>query len=242
VVIDRVHPETAFGEFTRFDGTIAFFNRVQALLKPNMQVVDMGCGRGAYQSDPSEYRRRIRMLGGDGRRVIGLDIDPAASVHPFIDEFRLITDVKRWPLDDSSADMLVADFVLEHVAEPELFFAEVRRVLKPGGFCCFRTPNKWFYVSVLARLIPNRHHAKAVGMVQDNRESQDVFPTYYRCNTRPTLTRLMEGHRLSPVVYLIEPEPGYLQFSSLVYNIGAVVHRLLPPKLRSTVLAFGQKL
>lgn len=44
---ERFYPETTYGGFSYVDGTIAFFSRVNALLKPESVVVDFGCGRGA---------------------------------------------------------------------------------------------------------------------------------------------------------------------------------------------------
>jgi len=43
----KFYPEVKFGGFSDVDGTIAFFNRVNALLQPSFTVLDVGCGRGA---------------------------------------------------------------------------------------------------------------------------------------------------------------------------------------------------
>ena len=52
------YPESEFGGYTRVDGTVPFFTRVQALARPEMTVLDVGCGRGAvadrFERDPWE--------------------------------------------------------------------------------------------------------------------------------------------------------------------------------------------
>ena len=45
------YPESKFGCFTDVDGSIAFFSRVNSLLKSNFVVLDVGCGRGASFDD-----------------------------------------------------------------------------------------------------------------------------------------------------------------------------------------------
>lgn len=155
----RSYPEAAFGGFTRCDGTIPFLDRVHALLPARGRVLDVGCGRGQQSEDPCDHRRRLADLRGGERRVIGIDVDPAAAANPFLDEFRRIDDVLRWPVEDASVDLAISVSVLEHVPEPDAFFDEVARVLKPGGVLCLRTPNKRSYPAVAARLVPNRFHA-----------------------------------------------------------------------------------
>ena len=237
----RSYPEAAFGGFTRCDGTIPFLDRVHALLPARGRVLDVVCGRGQQSEDPCDHRRRLADLRGGERRVIGIDVDPAAAANPFLDEFRRIDDVLRWPVEDASVDLAISVSVLEHVPEPDAFFDEVARVLKPGGVLCLRTPNKRSYPAVAARLVPNRFHARVVGTAQRDRKAEDVFPTVYRCNTARALRRQCRRHGLDHAVYSIEGEPSYLQFSPLLYRLFAVLHPLTPPSLRTTLFLFARK-
>lgn len=239
--VQSVYPEHRFGGFTRFDGTVHFATRVQALLGPNDVVLDVGCGRGKRIDDPCIFRRRLQDFRGEDRHVIGIDVDSRAQTNPFIDEFRLINDIGHWPVADASVKVLYADYVLEHVQEPQAFFTEANRVLVPGGFLCFRTPNAWSYIAVISRFTPNRFHARVLSVAYQKQAGRDVFHTYYRCNTRRGLRRLLRQQGWACTVYAIESEPSYLSFSPLVFRMGAVMHRLIPPPWRSTLLAFAQK-
>jgi len=135
------YPESRLGGFSDIDGTIAFYVRVNSLLTPYSEVVDFGCGAGAYGEDPIRVRRDLRILKRKVRKVVGLDVDPAAATNPLIDEFILIGQDGRWPLSSRQADLVLCDNVLEHLEDPEGFFEEAGRVLKPGGYLCIRTPN-----------------------------------------------------------------------------------------------------
>ena len=169
------YPESRFGGYTDIDGTVAFYTRVSALLRPESRVVDFGCGRGAYGEDPVRVRRDLRILKGRAGRVIGLDVDPAGAANPYLDEFRPLED-RCWPLPDSSADLVLADNVIEHLPAPEDFFIEARRVLKGGGSLCIRTPNAWSYVALISRLIPNRSHAAVLAKVKDRSQAGRCLP------------------------------------------------------------------
>jgi SAM-dependent methyltransferase len=235
------YPESRFGGFTQIDGTIAFYSRVQALADPSWLVVDFGCGRGAYASDPVRFRRDLRILKGKVRRVVGLDASPTGAENPFIDEFHHLEDA-RWPLEDGSADLCVCDNVLEHLPEPQRFFDEAQRVLKPGGLLCIRTPNRWNYIPLLARLIPDRSHAGVLARAKPGLLAEDVFPTCYRCNTIPALRRALASSGFAAVVYGYEAEPSYLSFSKAAYALGVLHQRLAPGLLKPAIFAFGEKL
>ena len=234
------YPEANFGGFSDVDGGIKFYPRVNALLEPSSVVLDIGCGTGAYRHDDVIFRRNLRILRGKCRRVIGIDIDEAARENPFLDEFRPIRE-DRWPVEDGTIDLCVSDYVLEHVAQPELFFAECARVLKPGGSVCARTPNRFGYVAIVAQLIPNRWHPLILRKAGKTREVEDVFPTLYRCNTAGRIRRLMRRYGFEGCVLRHEDEPTYLLFWKTAYYLGAVVHRLTPPIFRGNLLVYCRK-
>lgn len=235
------YPESRFGGFSDVDGTITFYNRVNALIRPSDVVVDIGCGRGAYGDDPVAYRRRLRILKGKCQRVIGIDVDLGAEHNPFIDEFRGIT-AARWPVESQSIDLCVADNVLEHVQNPQDFFAEVRRILKPGGFICIRTPNVWSYFGLVSKLVPNRRHTDVLEKVKDRLSPQDVFPTLYRCNTLGCIRKSLQLNGFEHTVYGYDAEPSYLSFSRWLYFLGVLHQRFAPQIFKVGIHAFGRKL
>lgn len=88
--MNRFYPESRFGDFTDIDGTIAFYTRVNELLRPDFTVLDVGCGRGNYKNDSVSVRKNLRILKGKVSKVIGIDIDDTSINNPFIDEFSAI--------------------------------------------------------------------------------------------------------------------------------------------------------
>jgi SAM-dependent methyltransferase len=236
----RFYPESRFGGFTDSDGTIAFYLRVAALLEPSFTVLDFGCGRGAYTDDPLRIRRELRIFKDRAARVIGLDTDPAAESNPFLDRFHLLEN-DFWPVEDETADLIVCDHVLEHLPSPTAFFAEAYRTLKPGGYLCIRTPNAWGYPALASRLIPTFLHLRVLKRAKERLKPQDVFLTYYRCNTLPAIRHALRAHAFDGIVYGFRAEPSYLAFSPITYWLGVLYQRFAPGFLCTVLFSFSCK-
>lgn len=236
------YPESAAGGFSRVDGSVQFYQRVQALLGPGMTILEFGAGRGQQLlEDPCPARRRLRLLGGDGRRVVGVDVDPVVRTNSFLDEAHVVAAQDQLPIAAGTIDVVIADHVFEHVADPAHVAAELDRVLKPGGWICARTPNKWGYAGIGTRLIPNRLHARALRRLQSDRQERDVFPTAYRLNSHAAISRQFPPARYLDASYTWDAEPVYVGTSSAAWAVMRVVHRLTPRPLRGILFIFLQK-
>lgn len=236
---EKFYPETRFGGYTDIDGTIIFYNRINSLISPTFVVLDVGCGKGGFSSDPVIFRKNLMILKGKVKKVIGIDIDKNAQVNPFIDEFRLI-ESPTWPIEDNSIDLIVCNFVLEHIENPTEFFSEIQRVLRNGGFLCIRTLNLFGYIALAAKIIPNKYHSKVTTLVQESRKEDEVFPTVYKCNSFSKLKKYLKSSGFDYVVYGYEAEPSYLSFSTIAYFFGVLYQRYAPSFLKNTLLAFGK--
>lgn len=238
----RHYPEARFGGFSDIDQMVTFYTRVRALLEPSSTVLDIGCGRGRRASQPTSYRARLPAFRDNCERVIGIDVDPAARDNPLIDEFRLIVPDAPWPLDDASVDLAISDYVLEHVEDPEAFFAECRRVIRPGGYLCMRTTNAMSYFGLAARLTPNRLHAAVVQRTYVKpRQELDVFPTRFRCNTVGAVRRVLDRHGFDHCVYGYQSDPAHFGFSRALYALGVLHQRYAPRRIRTSIFAFAQR-
>jgi SAM-dependent methyltransferase len=237
---ETYYPESRFGGFSDIDGTIAFYLRVNALIEPSFVILDVGCGRGAYGEDLVKIRRDLRILKGKCKKVIGIDVKKEAQKNPFVDEAHRI-EGGHWPVKDESVDLCLSDSVLEHIEDPEIFFSECRRVIKPGGYLCIRTPNLLSYIGLLAKLIPNRFHADVLGKIKEERDKEDVFPTLYHCNTKRKIRSLLDKYGFDHFVYGYEAEPSYLSFSRFFYLLGVIHQRFAPSIFKPAIFAFARK-
>lgn len=237
----RLYPEAEIGNFSRVDVALDFYSRVAALVKSGDVVVDLGAGRGNIHVDqPDSFRSRLMSFKGRCGRVIGVDLDPAVLSNPSVDEARLIEN-GRLPLDDGSVDVVLSDWTFEHVDHPESFAAELTRVVKPGGWVCARTPNRWGYIGIATTLIPNKWHVAMLRILQPHRKEVDVFPTAYKLNTRRALRRYFPPSQWEHVVYALNGEPAYFGNSTVLWRFVQLLFRMTPPNLGSNLLVFMRK-
>ena len=130
---------------------------------------------------------------------------------------------------------------MEHIGNTALFAVEVHRVLKPGGWFCARTPTKYNYVSLGARLVANSRHAVALRILQPDRRAEDVFPTRYYLNTRSDIRRASGLERFEDHTHLYSSEPQY-PGRQWVYRALRLTHRVLPSLLAGNLFVFLRKL
>ena len=238
----RVYPEVAAGGFTRVDGTVEFYTRVNALLRPDMVVVDYGAGRGRFMEDESApLRRDLHNLQGKVAKVVGLDVDDAVLTNPVLDEAHIIDPAAPLPLASSSVDLVLSDYTFEHVDDAATVSGELTRILKSGGWICARTPNRFGYIGVGANIIPNNLHTKVLRRLQPDRRAVDVFPTRYQLNTKRALRRHFDPTVYEHFVYTVTSEPVYFGNSPTVWRVMAAVHSHTPQFLGAMLMIFLRK-
>jgi SAM-dependent methyltransferase len=243
-VLRRLYPEVGAGGFSRSDGTVEFWSRVQALAGADDVVLDLGAGRGRGPAeDGVAWRRDLQSLRGRVHEVVGLDVDPAVHDNPSVDRALVYDGSEPFPLESASVDLVVSDFTFEHLDDPAGAAAELDRVLRPGGWLCARTPNRWGYIGVGGRLVPNGLHRRVLPRLQptSTRQERDVFPTRYRLNTRTDLAAAFPPARWEDHTYVQHPEPLYFGRAAPVWRTVRRVGPLLPDRVAPILLVFLRK-
>ena len=241
-LLRKVYPELGAGGFTSVDGSIEFYGRVQALLRDDMTVLDFGAGRGTwYEDDRCAARKDTRLIKGHVATVIGCDVDSAVLENRSVDRAMVVRLDEPLPVESSSIDLIVSDYVFEHVTDVDWFAAEIDRLLKPGGWICARTPSRFCYVALFARLVSNRRHATVLKRVQPSRKEVDVFPTAYRLNTRKMLSRSFPPPKYRNCSYFYSAEPSYHFGNIILFRILQFVHWATPKWFTGNLFVFLQK-
>ncbi|MEO7520496.1 MAG: class I SAM-dependent methyltransferase [Gemmatimonas sp.] len=189
---------------------------VDALLTRESVILDAGCGRTA----PT-----LRKYVGRARRLIGVDLVEFRDIPADIETYR--TDLASLPLGDETVDLIASQSVFEHLVDPGPVYMEMARVLRPGGAVIFLTANMWDYGTLIARIVPNRFHARIVKKVE-GRDEEDTFPTAYKTNTRRDIERLAaaSGLEVDTFEYLSQ-YPNYLMFNAALFFMGMCFEKLI---------------
>jgi len=236
------YKERMAGGFSHVDSTIEFYTRLNSLLDPEMKVLDFGAGRGAQLIEvSSNYVFNLIKLKGKVKFLVGVDIDPAVMENPFLDEARIIDYSSMIEFDDGYFDLIFADWVLEHVDNPKEFEENIYRLLKPGGWFCARTPNRWGITGLATNLIPNRFHKLILRYLQPNRKEIDVFPTTYKLNTKMRLNRFFNRDRWNNFSYISNSEPPYVSRSKALMILVFLYWRIVPSFFYTNFFVFLRK-
>jgi len=173
-------------------------------------VLDVGCGHDFPMA---------QMLKELGAEVHG--IDPLAVDEPSVPGATMISaTAEDIPYQDSTFNIVLSRSVFEHLKTPDAAFVEIGRVLKPGGRLVFLTPNKYDYVSLLARVVPFSLHAVILRSLEGRKE-EDAFPVYYRANSRSRIAALAAraGLAVERLDY-VNHYPYLLTFSPFLCRMG----------------------
>lgn len=101
-------------------------------INPDDQILELGCGTG------SMWRENLHLLTGDAALTLtdfseGMLETAKRNVVSENVRFQQV-DIQNIPYPDASFDVVIANMMLYHVPDLYKGLAEVRRVLKPGGF------------------------------------------------------------------------------------------------------------
>ena len=176
----------------------------------DITLLDAGCGR----TTPV-----LRRFLGKAKRLIGVEMVEFTTVPDGIETYN--ADLAHIPLPDACVDIVMSRSVFEHLTEPEKVYRE------PGGRIIFLTANLWDYGTMVARLVPNRFHAKVVKSVE-GRAEEDTFPTAYLTNTPSDVDRLAAAAGLQVVRFqYMSQYPNYLMFNGVMFFLGMCYEKLI---------------
>jgi 2-polyprenyl-3-methyl-5-hydroxy-6-metoxy-1,4-benzoquinol methylase len=167
------------------------------------RVLDIGCGDAGV----------LIAIAEQGAKTAGIELDEKSLERGRLraEEHGVEVDLRSGvaealPWGDASFDLVILDNVLEHVRDREKTLAEIRRVLRPGGFLYMVTPKPFSVYSLW-----NDPHYDLAGLVLLPRKAQiwyfekvrgggegtydvEVIPTRWR------IKKMLRAAGLTPVV------------------------------------------
>jgi SAM-dependent methyltransferase len=197
-----------------------FEQRFRDMVRPGDFVLDAGCGNGKYSAAANTDTRSYK--------VTGLDNFESVRHNPILD-YRVCGNVNELPFGDASFDVVYGRWLVEHLENPMAALAEFHRVLKPGGRLALFTTNLLHYYGAVARVTPQWFHVWFNCRVRKFEEA-DIFPTYYRANTRRRIHKLLrEAGFCKPAIQisLVEGSSSVLGFNFVLHGLGRAYERVV---------------
>jgi len=197
-----VHAQVRYKQFLRH------------LLHPDARWLDLGCGHEVVRHwalSPGEQQVSFTHA---TELSVGVDRDLSALRNNHCTPHRIAADLQSLPFADASFDVVTANMVLEHCEAPDSLMSEVWRVLRPKGVFVFHTPNKYYPMSLLAALLPDKLKSRLAARFS-RRKEDDVYPTFFRLNTGAAIAHY--AHRAGFCV----------KYSELMESLTFNPHRLI---------------
>ena len=145
--------ETGREEYGNLQTNLEFL-RHTALLKQGDKILEVGCGIGSV----------VFELTKQGYDVTGTDISGEAiayGLEKYGDIKLQVQPAEILRFDNGTLDFVLSFDLFEHIARIDRHVSEVFRVLRPGGYYLFQTPNKYsniIFETLQARSLQWRHY------------------------------------------------------------------------------------
>lgn len=184
------------------------------------RVLDLGCGRGGL----------VEQLDLPAAQFMGIDMDlRSLREHRLQNMPRAVSPSDLLPLAPGRFDVVLGSWLLEHLDDPARTFAEVRRVLLPGGVFVFITPNARHPLALLNRALGRAGRLQALLVEQlYGRAPADTFPTRYLANSAEQLDALAQSCKLDLLQLQSIADPTYLALHPALAGPARLLEDRLP--------------
>lgn len=172
------------------------------------RILDVGCGHGEF----------LRPVYEDMPHTYGIDPDEVALKKNKLIKHLKVATVEKLPYKDNFFDVVVMEWVVEHLPDPDAAFREIHRVLKPNGKVIFLTPNARSYVAWIIRAVPNRLHDFFTTRLY-GRHAGDTYPVQYKVNSPKKLARIVEPIGFKQEHLIFNGDPTYIGLNEPLFAL-----------------------
>jgi ubiquinone/menaquinone biosynthesis C-methylase UbiE len=201
------------------DAETIFEKMVKEMLRPEMVLLDAGCGKGEF----------LDKLGPATGRAVGIDLSKESVKKAGHNAALALGTLEALPFRDETFDLITCRWVVEHLEDPGRSLSELHRVLKTGGRIVLLTSNARSYAALLSRLMPLEMKRRLLNKL--GRGESDTFPTYYRCNSVSKIRELASENQFSEEGLTLVGSPFYFFFSKSFFRLAVAYEKLTDFKM-----------
>ena len=182
------------------------------LITEKTVLLDAGCGEKGIMN---KYNGRNKLSVG-----IDLSLDALKRNKSF--DHLLNSDVAELPFKDGSFDVVISQWVGEHLKNPKLVYKEFARVLKRNGHLIIVTNSVYNIIMFVSAILPAKFRDKLKKKVFPSEIDEDTFPTYYKCNSKKAFENILSNLGFSKLFCGYSGDISIFLFSKFLFIVAFV--------------------
>jgi len=178
-------------------------------IKNENLLLDAGCGKKGIMN---KYKGMLKY-------AVGIDLSfTALKQNNSLDSY-VLGNLSQLPFPEAVFDIIISQWVVEHIPEPALCFREFYRVLKKGGGLILVTNSIYHPLMFFSSIFPAAIRDDIKKFLLPPEIEEDTFPTYYRCNSLKKMEDVLEGIGFSKVYDTYVGDSSFFIFSRLLFPL-----------------------
>lgn len=172
-------------------------------------LLDAGCGKKGIMN---KYKGRLKY-------AIGIDLSfSALKVNNVLNSY-VQGSLNMLPFADNTFDVIISQWAVEHIPDPEVCFREFYRVLKKGGGIILVTNSIHHPLMFFSSIFPEKIRDAVKTKLLPPEIEEDTFPTYYRCNTLKRMEAVLGKIGFTKAFDCYVGDPSFFIFSKLLFPL-----------------------
>jgi SAM-dependent methyltransferase len=170
-------------------------------------LLDAGCGKKGILD---KYKGKLKF-------AVGCDLSFSAIKQNAAADGRVLANLNGLPFPDGTFDIIISQWALEHIPDPDACFKEFCRVLKPKGGLIIVSNSIHNPLMFFSSIFPEKIRDKIKIRLLPPEIEEDTFPTYYRCNSLKKVEEVIEPIGFKKVYDAYVGDASFFIFSRFLF-------------------------
>ncbi len=214
---NRVLPVVPEGSyFHSAKTTLEVYDEIlDSLCSGDRLLLDAGCGKKSW----------VHKYSGKFKYSAGMDISSEAIRHNRGFNALVSGDAANLPFKDGAFDVVVSQWMIEHVDRIDEVVKEFHRVLKKDGSLVVVTNSRYHPMMFLSSILPTKFRDWLKKKIFPPYIDEDTFPTYYRFNSLGRIDALLSKYGFEKQFSSYTGAPFFL-FHKFLFKLSEIYERV----------------